>query len=93
MARIRAAEAERQAEHERFWRTLISLGRKFALTATMAVALLAAYEAHSGAASQPNVAAARPADVREMFSPDPVSLPANEGEALVMVTETDHANN
>jgi Putative zinc-finger len=93
MARIRAAEAERQADYEGFWRTLVSLGRKFALTATMAVALLAAYEAHSGGTSQPNVAAALPADVREMFSPDPVSLPANEGEALVMVTETYHANN
>jgi hypothetical protein len=93
MARIRAVEADRQAERERFWRTLVSLGRKFTLGATMAVALLAAYEAHWGATSQPNAASVRPTEVREMFAPDPVNLPANEGEALLMVAETDHANN
>jgi hypothetical protein len=97
MARIRAVEAEQQAEHEGYWRTLIALGRKFAVIATMAVAMLAVYEARLGAQSpqapQPNVASARPSEVREMFAPDPVNLPTDEGEALVMVTEMEHADN
>lgn len=93
MARIRAVEAAKAAEGEGFWSTLVSLGRAFAVTATLAVALLAAYEARWAGTPQPNVATARPTDVRDLFSPELVRLPTNEGEALVMVTETDHANN
>lgn len=93
MARIRAAEAAQQAEHEGFWKSLVLLGRRFAVTATLAVALLAAYEAGWGGTSQPNATPVRLTEVREMFSPDPVSLPANEGEALAMVAETSHATN
>jgi hypothetical protein len=92
MARIRAAEAAQTAEGDGFWRTLVSLGRTVTVTATLAVALLAAYEARWARAPQPVAASARLTEVPYLFSPDPVRLPANEGEALVMVTETDHAN-
>jgi len=91
MARIRAAKAAQAVEGEGFWGYLVALARTFAVAATLAVALLAGYEAGWGGNPQPNLASARPTEAPYLFAPDPVTLPADEGEALVMVTESDHA--
>jgi anti-sigma factor RsiW len=91
MARIRAAEEERSAERVSFWQPFVSLGWRFALTATLALGLLLTYDAGWGKRSQPNTAQARPI-VRDLFTPDPVNAPANGDEALMMVAETNHGN-
>jgi anti-sigma factor RsiW len=91
MARIHAAEEEGSAERGRFWQPFVSLGWRFALTATLALGLLVTYDAGWGKRPQPNTVAARPI-VRDLFTPDPVSTPANGDETLMMVAETNHGN-
>jgi len=91
MARIRAAEEERSAERGGFWQPFVSFGWRFAVTATLAVGLLATYDAGWGRRPQPNTVVARPI-VRDLFTPDPVNTPANGDEALIMVAETNHGN-
>jgi anti-sigma factor RsiW len=89
MARIRVAEAARRAEGEGFWRSLVSLGWRFAFTATLAVALLAVYEARWGGAPEPDVASARLMDVRDIFPADAATPPASRADVLAMVAGTD----
>lgn len=91
MARIRAAEEQATAERGGFWQPFVSLGWRFALTATLALALLATYDAGWGKRSQPNTPDARPI-VRDLFTPDPVNTPANGDEVLMMVAETNHGD-
>jgi anti-sigma factor RsiW len=91
MARVRAADEERSAERGGFWQPFVSLGWRFALTATLALGLLVSYDAGWGKRSQPNAPDARPI-VRDLFTPDPVNAPANVDEALMMVAETNHGN-
>lgn len=92
MARIRATEEQRGAERGGFWQPFVSLGWRFALTASLALGLLLTYDAGWGRHSQPNAAAARPIVVRDLFLPDPVSTPANGDETLMMVAESGHGN-
>jgi anti-sigma factor RsiW len=89
--RIRAAEEERSAERGGFWQPFVSFGWRFAVTATLAVGLLVTYDAGWGRRPQPNTLAARPI-VRDLFTPDPVNMPANGDEALIMVAESSHGN-
>ncbi len=89
MARIRAAEAARLAENEGFWRSLVSLGWRFAVTATLAVVMLAAYDARRNLLPQPNVASVRPTEVRDIVSADTTVLPASRDEVLMMLAEFD----
>lgn len=91
MARIRAMEEERSSERGSFWQPFVSLGWRFAVTATLALGLLITYDAGWASRSQPNTVAARPI-VRDLFTPDPVNTPANGDEALIMVAETNHGN-
>jgi len=91
MARIRAAEEERSAERGSFWQTFVSFGWRFAVTATLALGLLVTYDAGWGRRSQPNATTVRPI-VRDLFTPDPVNMPANGDEALIMVAESNHGN-
>jgi anti-sigma factor RsiW len=91
MARIQTAEEERRIERGGFWQPFVSFGWRFAVTATLAVAMLATYDARWGSRPQPNAAAVRPI-VRDLFQPDPVNMPANGDEALIMVAETNHGN-
>jgi anti-sigma factor RsiW len=90
MARIRGEE-QRSAERGGFWQPFVSFGWRFAVTATLAVAMLATYDAGWGRRPQPNTTAARPI-MRDLFTPDPVNMPANGDEALIMVAETNHGN-
>jgi hypothetical protein len=91
MARIRAAEEQRTSERAGFWQPFVWLGWRFALTATLALAVLVTYDARWQKHPQPDLASARPI-VRDLFSPDPArTLPASGDETLMMVADTSHA--
>jgi anti-sigma-K factor RskA len=93
MARIRMAERQQMAERAGFWQPFVSLGWRFAATASLAVALLLTFAVRSGNRPQPNVASVRPIIVtHDLFAPDPSRAPANRDEALMMVAENDHGN-
>jgi anti-sigma factor RsiW len=88
MARIRAAQ-EQAAERASFWQPFVSVGWRFAATATLALVAMLTYDAGWGNRSQPNIAEVRPTVVHDIFSPEP----AGPDEGLLMVAETTHGNN
>jgi anti-sigma factor RsiW len=89
MARIRTDKDVRVEKG--FWQPLISLGWRFAATATVALALLVAYDTTSHvqepAQEAPTLEAAR---IPDMFSPDPARVPNSRDEVLMMVAENEH---
>jgi anti-sigma factor RsiW len=90
MARIRT---DRDVRAERgFWLPLVAMGWRFAATATLALALLVAYDTtyHVEKPGQqaPALEAAR---IPDMFSPDPARVPSSRDEVLMMVAEDEHA--
>jgi predicted anti-sigma-YlaC factor YlaD len=90
MARIRT---DRDVRSERgFWQPLVSMGWRFAATATLALALLVAYDStfhvEQTAQQAPTLEAAR---IPDMFSPDPARVPSSRDEVLMMVAEDEHA--
>jgi predicted anti-sigma-YlaC factor YlaD len=91
MARIRAEQQESTGAIG-VWQLFVSLGWRFAATATLAVAVLLAYDVTLGKPIQVNVASARPAEVHDIFAPDPAGVPASRDEILMMVAETSHGN-
>jgi hypothetical protein len=91
MARIRMAEEERTAR-ARFWQPFVSLGWRFAATATLALGILLTYAARWGSGPQPNIAAVRPTEARDLFSPEPARAPASGDEVLIMVAENGYGN-
>jgi len=88
MARIRSAENEKAASRANFWQPFVSLGWRFAATATFALAALVTYNAGWLHRSQPNVALQRP--TVDIFAPEPARAPATGGEVLMMVADTGH---
>lgn len=89
MARIRA-DNDVRAERG-FWQPLISVAWRFAATATLALAVLVAYD--SSAHSQPQLATTAPAEaaqIPDMFPPDPGHVPTSRDEVLMMVAENEH---
>ena len=86
MARIRA---DRGVRAERgFWQPLISMGWRFAATATVALALLVAYDARSHIQQQPQETASLEASrIPDIFSPDPARVPTTRDEVLMMVAD------
>ncbi len=91
MARIRAAEQDRSSERAGFWQPLVSLGWRFAATATLVLGALVTYDAGWGRHAQRNVATARLIGTSDLFAPDPANLPADRDEVLMMVAESSHA--
>jgi anti-sigma factor RsiW len=91
MARIQMAEDDRAARTG-FWQPFVSLGWRFAATATLALGILLAYTARFGGGPQPNVAAVRPTEARDIFSPEPARAPSSGDEVLMMVAESNHGN-
>jgi anti-sigma factor RsiW len=90
MARIRT---DRDVHAERgFWLPLVAMGWRFAATATLALALLVAYDTtyhvEKPAQQAPALEAAR---IPDMFSPDPARVPSSRDEVLMMVAEDEHA--
>jgi len=92
MARIRMAQ-EQSAERTSFWQPFVSVGWRFAATATLALGALLSYNAGWGRHSQPSIGTARPNIVRDIFSPEPAGAPAGADEELLMVAETTHGRN
>jgi anti-sigma factor RsiW len=90
MARIREAEQQRTAERSGFWSPLVSLGWRFAASATLAVGILLTYGVGASRHPQPSVAVARPMESTDLFAPYPAAPPANGDEVLMMVAETNH---
>jgi len=91
MARIRS-DKDIRAEKS-FWQPLVSMGWRFAATATLALALLVAYDSTSHV--QQGVAgtlALEAAHIPDVFSPDPTRVPASRDEVLMMVAENEHGN-
>jgi anti-sigma factor RsiW len=90
MTRIRAAEQERSSERAGFWQPLVSLGWRFAATATLVLGALVSYDAGWGRHAQRNLATARLIGTSDIFAPDPANPPADRDEVLIMVAETNH---
>jgi len=91
MARIRAEQQE-SAGAIGIWQLFVSLGWRFAATATLVLAVLLAYDVTLRKPIQPNVAPGRLAEVHDIFAPDPAGVPASRDEVLMMVAETNHGN-
>jgi anti-sigma factor RsiW len=91
MARIRAVEQDRSIERAGSWQPLVSLGWRFAATATVLLGVLVAYDAGWGRHAQPEVTDARLIGVSDLFAPDPANPPADRDEVLMMVAEANHA--
>lgn len=90
MARIRT---DRDVRAERgFWQPLVSMGWRFAATATLALAVLVAYDTTSHVEKRTEQAPALEASSRipDMFSPDPARVPSSRDEILMMVAENEH---
>lgn len=90
MARIRTSESEKAAVRANFWQPFVSLGWRFAATATLAVVGLVSYNVGWGHRVQPNVAVERPTQGTDIFS-EPARVPANGDEVLMMVADNGHA--
>lgn len=90
MTRIRVAEQERAAGRAGFWQSFVSLGWRFAATASLALVALVTYDARWARAPQPNGAAVRPIESIDIFAPEPAKPPANGDEVLMMVAEGGH---
>jgi anti-sigma-K factor RskA len=91
MARIREVERDRAVERASFWQPLVSLGWRFAATATLALGVLIAYDAGWARHVQRSVATTRLIGVSDLFIPDPAKPPADRDEVLMMVAENNHA--
>jgi hypothetical protein len=76
-----------------FWQPLVSMAWRFAATATLALAVLVAYDTTSHAKRTPQQAPTLEASARipDMFSPDPARVPSSRDEVLMMVAEDEHA--
>jgi predicted anti-sigma-YlaC factor YlaD len=82
------AEEERQAEVKSFWKPMVVLAWRFAMSAGLAVIVLLAYGRVAHVAT-PSDVAARSAQVRDLFQ-DPTRPPSDQDEVLLMVAETNH---
>jgi hypothetical protein len=88
MARIRA---DKDVRAERgFWQPLISLAWRFAATATLALAVLIAYDSTAHRQVETAVASISAAQPQDIFSPDPTRVPASRDEVMIMVAENEH---
>jgi predicted anti-sigma-YlaC factor YlaD len=91
MARIRTSEQERIVERAGFWQPLVTLGWRFAATATLAVGVLLTCDIGWSHYARLNVASSRSVVGVELFAPEPAEAPASKDEVLMMVADTNHA--
>jgi hypothetical protein len=90
MARIRT---DRDVRAERgFWQPLVSMSWRFAATATLALAVLVAYDStfHVEKRTQQTATLEASSRIPDMFSPDPARVPSSRDEVLMMVAEDEH---
>ena len=91
MARIRT---DRDVRSERgFWQPLVAMGWRFAATATLALAVLVAYDStfHVEQRARQTATLEASSRVPDMFSPDPARVPSSRDEVLMMVADDEHA--
>ena len=87
MARIRA---HRESEEKSgLWQPLVFLASRLAISATLALGLLLAYDVGGHPATTANVAGMRAAQPGDLLG-DSVNLPASRDDVLMMVAENDH---
>jgi len=92
MARIRAEKEQRAAERSGFWQPLVSFAWRFAATAVVALALLLTYAVRGRGRSRQVVGPIGQTQIVDVFTPDPTRTPADQDEVLLLMAETDHAN-
>jgi Putative zinc-finger len=88
MARMRVDKDVRAEKG--FWQPLVSLSWRFAATATLALAVLVAYDSTSHNQPDPAVASMSASQSQDIFSPDPTRMPASRDEVMMMVAENKH---
>lgn len=86
MARIRS---EVQMEERSLWRLVAAFARSFALTATVALGLMLAYNAYWVPNGRDAAIMQQTPDTRELIS-DPGAPPATPDDTLIMVAESEH---
>lgn len=87
MARIRAhRENEKKSG---IWQPLVFLASRLAISATLALGLLLAYDITGNPSTSANVASLRAAQPGDLLG-DGVNLPANRDDVMMMVAENDH---
>ncbi|MGA8145177.1 MAG: zf-HC2 domain-containing protein [Candidatus Acidiferrales bacterium] len=88
MARLRT---DKDVRAERgFWQPLISLAWRFAATASLALAVLVAYDTTAHKNPEPAVAAIEASQLPDLFSPDPARVPTTRDEVMMMFAENEH---
>jgi len=87
MARIRT-EANQRAQKS-IWQSVATFAWRFAMSATVALALLMAYASRQPVQTTTDLAQMRPGDLLSDPS-DPVGPPASRDDVLRMVADTDH---
>jgi anti-sigma factor RsiW len=88
MAAIQSEEARRRTAGE-FWRPLESWAWRLTWSASLTLALLAAYLFGFGAARRQSILPAQQTEVRELF-PESAAPPADREEALLALVELNH---
>ena len=88
IARIRM-DKDVRAEKS-FWQPLVSLSWRFAATATLALAVLVAYDSTSHNQPDPTVASLSASQPQDIFSPDPTRMPMSRDEVMMIVAENKH---
>lgn len=87
MARIRAHR--KNEEKSGIWQPLVFLAARLAISATLALGLLLAYDVTAHPAATANVAGMHAAQPGDLLG-DSVNLPASRDDVLMMVAENDH---
>lgn len=87
MARIRAHQENE--EKSGIWQPLVFLASRLAISATLALGLLLAYDVTARPTATANVAGMRAAQPGDLLG-DSVNLPASRDDVLMMVAENDH---
>jgi anti-sigma factor RsiW len=88
MARIRVDKDVRAEKG--FWQPLVSLSWRFAATATLALAVLVAYDSSSHKQLDQTAVSINASQPQDIFSPDPTRMPASRDEVMMMVAENKH---
>jgi anti-sigma factor RsiW len=90
MARIRS-EQEASRQPRGFWQPFVSLAWRFAATAALAFVVMVTYDVTSHQAStEGNGVFAEQSQVRDLFTTDANTAPANRDDFLLMVAEQEH---
>lgn len=88
MARIRSEEVARQPRG--FWQPFVSLAWRFAATAALALVVMVTYDVTSHQVTTEPAGPVAQAQLRDMFTTDATSTPANRDEFLLVSAEAEN---